>query len=63
VSRHLRVLREARLVVEERAGTRRIHRLDEEGAAAVEDYLRQVWGEALGRLRLLAENTTPADRE
>ena len=27
-----------------------------------EDYLRQVWGEALGRLRLLAENTASADR-
>jgi DNA-binding transcriptional ArsR family regulator len=59
VSRHLRVLRDARLVVEERAGTRRIHRLDEEGAAAVEGYLRAVWGEALARVRLVAENTVP----
>ena len=61
VSRHLRLLREARLVVEERAGTSRVHRLDERGAAAVEAYLRQVWGEALGRFRLLAENTTSRD--
>ncbi len=60
VSRHLRLLREARLVVEERAGTRRVHRLDEQGAAAVEEYLRQVWGEALGRFRFVAENTAPA---
>jgi DNA-binding transcriptional ArsR family regulator len=61
VSRHLRLLREARLVVEERAGTTHVHRLDEQGAAAVEAYLRQVWGEALGRFRLLAENTTTGD--
>jgi DNA-binding transcriptional ArsR family regulator len=61
VSRHLRLLREARLVVEETAGTRRIHRLDEEGAAAVETYLRHVWGEALSRFRLVAENTAPRE--
>ena len=41
--------------------TSRVHRLDEQGAAAVEAYLRQVWGEALGRFRLLAENTTKRD--
>lgn len=62
VSRHLRLLREARLVVEERAGTSRVHRLDEHGAEAVEAYLREVWGEALGRFRLLAENTAPRRR-
>ena len=59
VSRHLRLLKEARLVVEESAGTRRIYRLREEGVAAVEDYLRQVWGDAMERFRLAAENTTP----
>jgi DNA-binding transcriptional ArsR family regulator len=59
VSRHLRLLREARLVVEERAGTRRVHHLDEAGAAVVEAYLREVWGEALARFRLVAENTVP----
>lgn len=59
VSRHLRLLKEAGLVVEEPQGTRRIYRLQREGVAAVESYLRQVWGEAATRFRLLAENTTP----
>jgi DNA-binding transcriptional ArsR family regulator len=59
VSRHLRLLREARLVDEESAGTRRIYRLREEGVVAVESYLRQVWGEAVARFRLTAENTAP----
>jgi DNA-binding transcriptional ArsR family regulator len=59
VSRHLRLLRGAGLVVEEPAGTRRIYRLHDEGVAAVRAYLEQVWGEAAARFRLVAENTEP----
>lgn len=57
VSRHLRLLRSAGLVVEEPAGTRRIYRLHNEGVEAVRAYLEQVWGEAAARFRLVAENT------
>ena len=59
VSRHLRLLKDAGLVIEEPIGTRRIYRLQQEGVEAVEAYLRQVWGEAATRFRLAAENTTP----
>jgi DNA-binding transcriptional ArsR family regulator len=59
VSRHLRLLKEAGLVVEEPRGTRRIYRLHDEGVAAVRTYLERVWGEAAGRFRLVAENTAP----
>jgi DNA-binding transcriptional ArsR family regulator len=59
VSRHLRLLKDAGLVVEEARGTQRIYRLHDEGVAAVHAYLTQVWGEAATRLRLLAENTAP----
>jgi DNA-binding transcriptional ArsR family regulator len=59
VSRHLRLLKEAGLVVEEPRGTRRIYRLHDEGVAAVRGYLERVWGDAAGRFRLVAENTTP----
>ena len=59
VSRHLRLLKDAGLVIEEPVGTRRIYRLQQEGVEAVEAYLRQVWGEAATRFRLTAENTTP----
>ena len=61
VSRHLRLLKEARLVVEEARGTRRVYRLHDEGVAAVQAYLAQVWREAATRFRLVAENIT--DRE
>ena len=57
VSRHLRLLKEAGLVVEEPRGTRRIYRLHAEGVEAVERYLLQVWGDAAARFRLIAENT------
>jgi DNA-binding transcriptional ArsR family regulator len=57
VSRHLRLLKEAGLVEESAAGTRRIYRLRDEGLDAVRAYLEQVWGEAAARFRLVAENT------
>jgi DNA-binding transcriptional ArsR family regulator len=46
VSRHLRLLKRAGLVVEEPRGTRRFYRLHDEGVAAVRVYLERVWGEA-----------------
>jgi DNA-binding transcriptional ArsR family regulator len=59
VSRHLRVLKDAGLVGEQPVGTRRIYRLEAEGMVAIQQYLRQVWGEAGARFRLVAENTQP----
>ena len=59
VSRHLRLLKEAGLVVEEPRGTRRIYRLHDQGVEAVRAYLERVWGDAAARFRLVAENTTP----
>ena len=58
VSRHLRLLKEAGLVADRAEGTRRLYRLDDEGIAAVREYLERVWGEAAARFRLLAENTS-----
>jgi DNA-binding transcriptional ArsR family regulator len=58
VSRHLRLLKDAGLVLEEPRGTRRIYRLHAEGVDAVERYLLQVWGDAAARFRLMAENTS-----
>lgn len=58
VSRHLRLLKEAGLVVGRPEGTRRLYRLHDEGIAAVRAYLTQVWGDAAARFRLAAENTT-----
>jgi len=62
VSRHLRLLKQAGLVVEEPRGTRRIYRLHDEGLEVVRTYLERVWGDAATRFRLVAENTTPRRR-
>ena len=63
VSRHLRLLKEAGLVGEQPVGTRRVYRLEAEGMVAIQRYLRQVWGEAGARFRLVAENTEPRSRD
>ena len=61
VSRHLRLLKEAGLVVEEAQGTRRLYSLHVQGVEAVQTYLTQVWGDAASRFRLMAENTSEKD--
>jgi len=62
VSRHLRLLKDAGLVIDEPRGTRRIYQLQAQGVRAVEAYLAQVWGDAATRFKLLAENTRPSRR-
>jgi DNA-binding transcriptional ArsR family regulator len=63
VSRHLRVLKDAGLVIEEPRGTRRIYALHDTGVEAVRRYLEDVWGDAATRFRLVAENTADAERQ
>ena len=59
VSRHLRLLKRAGLVSTQPQGTLRMYRLDDRGAQAVRAYVERVWGEAVGRFKLVAENTRP----
>jgi DNA-binding transcriptional ArsR family regulator len=47
VSQHLRVLKDAGLVIDQPAGTRRIYRVDPDGLAALRAELEQFWGRAL----------------
>ena len=58
VSRHLRVLKRAGLVVEQPLGTRRIYQLHDEGVEAVRAYMERVWGEAAARFGLVAANSS-----
>jgi DNA-binding transcriptional ArsR family regulator len=63
VSRHLRLLKSAGLVIDESKGARRLYQLHGAGVEAAQKYLDEVWGEATARFRLLAENTRPARRK
>jgi DNA-binding transcriptional ArsR family regulator len=47
VSQHLKVLKDAELVTERVAGTRRIYRLNPAGVAAMRDQLDTYWNRAL----------------
>ncbi|MEU0542965.1 metalloregulator ArsR/SmtB family transcription factor [Nocardia sp. NPDC005978] len=47
VSQHLKVLREARLVMSQPAGNRRLYSLDPRGLADCRDYLEQFWPSAI----------------
>lgn len=57
VSRHLRLLKEAGLVIDHPDGARRIYDLHDEGIAALRRYLEEVWGPVAARFRIAAENT------
>jgi DNA-binding transcriptional ArsR family regulator len=57
VSRHLRLLREAGLVVDHAEGTKRLYRLDDYGVEVLVRYMEEIWGDVAARFRLAAENT------
>lgn len=56
VSQHLRVLKQAELVVETAVGTRRLYRVNRSGLQAVRDYLDRFWADTLDSFAALAED-------
>jgi DNA-binding transcriptional regulator GbsR (MarR family) len=54
VSQHLRVLKDAGLVRDSRAGTRRMYQLDPEGVARLREHFDLVWERALGAFQQTA---------
>ena len=55
VSQHLKVLKDAGLVADDRDGTRHIYRLDPNGIADLRDYLDRFWNTALASFKARAE--------
>ncbi len=47
ISQHLKVLKDARLVMDHAQGNRRVYRLNPEGFNSLRDYLDQFWSIAL----------------
>jgi DNA-binding transcriptional ArsR family regulator len=58
VSQHLKVLKDAGLVTDQAAGTRRVYRLNPAGVAALRDQLDTFWNRALdGYHEIVAQPT------
>jgi len=55
VSQHLRVLKDAGLVRDRPAGTRRLYTLDPDGVAAMRAYLDRFWDQALADFKRVVE--------
>jgi DNA-binding transcriptional ArsR family regulator len=58
VSQHLKVLKDAGLVVDRHAGTRRIYRVDPHGIAAMRAELDRFWTQALANFKDIVEEAT-----
>jgi DNA-binding transcriptional ArsR family regulator len=61
VSQHLKVLKVAGLVQDERRGTRRLYTVDPAGLTAVRDYFDSFWQTSLGAFRTAASNPSKED--
>jgi DNA-binding transcriptional ArsR family regulator len=55
VSQHLRVLKDAGLVTDTKAGTRRLYQLDPEGVARLRAHFDQMWTKAMSAFQEAAE--------
>ncbi|MGB8472739.1 MAG: metalloregulator ArsR/SmtB family transcription factor [Candidatus Acidiferrum sp.] len=51
ISQHLRILKNANLVVDRAAGNRRLYQLNPEGFETLREYFEQFWGQALSAFR------------
>jgi DNA-binding transcriptional ArsR family regulator len=58
ISQHLRILKDARLVIERPVGTRRLYQVDPEGIAALRRYFDRFWADALAAFRRAAEESS-----
>ncbi len=62
VSQHLKVLKDAGLVIDRAAGTRRIYQLDPTGIEALRAYLDQFWSRSLAAFKVAAEQSDQEGR-
>ena len=58
VSQHLKVLKNAGLVVDTAVGTRRVYQVDPEGLDALRSYFEGFWNRALAAFKDAAERRT-----
>jgi DNA-binding transcriptional ArsR family regulator len=59
ISQHLRVLKQANLVVDRPAGNRRLYQLHPAGFETLREYFEQFWGQALSAFKRKVEEQVP----
>jgi DNA-binding transcriptional ArsR family regulator len=62
VSQHLKVLKEAGLVVDRAEGTRRVYSVDSAGVGAIRDYFEQFWQQSLARFSAVASQSIQEEK-
>lgn len=55
ISQHLRILKDAHLVVDRTEGTRRLYQIDPEGFESLREYFDRFWGHALAEFKKKVE--------
>jgi len=63
VSQHLKVLKEARLVVDRAEGTRRLYAVDTRGLEALRGWLDGFWDDALAAFKRAAEREAAKEKK
>jgi DNA-binding transcriptional ArsR family regulator len=63
VSQHLRVLKDAGLVLDSKSGTRRVYQLSPEGIARLRDHFDRVWTRALSSFQIAASQAPVSPRK
>jgi DNA-binding transcriptional ArsR family regulator len=58
VSQHLKVLKDAGLVLDRSEGTRRVYQVDTRGVEAMRRYLDKFWDKAMAAFKAAAEKET-----
>ena len=62
VTQHLKVLKDAGLVVDRRDGSRRLYQLNPDGVGALRAYLDRFWNRALAAFKEAAEQDHQEDQ-
>ena len=62
VSQHLRVLKDAGLVMDSKAGTRRLYQLNPEGVERLRAHFDQMWTSAMRAFQTAAEKPNPGEK-
>jgi len=63
VSQHLKVLKEAGLVMDNPNGTRRVYQLNPDGVGALRAYLDRFWERSLAAFKQAVEQTTEEEEQ